>query len=700
MIWGSSNVPVTITGTHFMQPASLSFYYNNNPTGNITVTNMVVQSATQITALLTVGPNASAGWFQVAVQIGTTTSGQGGFFIEPSVPTPLSINPSNAAGGYGSSQVFSFAFSESPNSTYLSGIVVAFGGTAPYGGNASAHGCYLSISPSTALVDLADDNGGWTISGYLYANQTLSNAQCVVTLSNSAYTGAGTTATLNLNMSFTQNYAGSHNILAYVDNGYSNSSANLGSYTVLGTAGPSVGASPTSMLFQAMQGTNPPAQTITISNAGGGTLSWSASIQTGTFLNLSGTTSGQLAGNTTATVGVVVNSASLAPGPQSGVIQITATGASNSPLLIPVSLTVTGAGTVAAPTMSPGPGIYGTARTVTLTASPANALIRYTTDGSTPTEIVGTQYTGPINLAVTTTLSAIAYLTGWTHSSIASGLYTISPQTASPIFTPTGGSVPQTVTITTTTQGATIRYTTDLSTPTESNGTVYTTAISVSTPSTLKAIAYASGFSDSAVATAGYTSGGPAGAPTASPASGSMFTAPTAIQLTSSTPGASIRYTTDGSTPTQTAGILYGGPFTLSGPATVRAVAYATGWQDSPVTSATFTFAAAPPTCLPAAGTYAPSQTVALFTATPGARIRFTTDNSTPSESVGTLYSSPIAVSNGMTILAIAYVQGVGGWTDSAITSATYIIQNGSGGSTREYIRLNGKVIVIENGAR
>ncbi|HZP59567.1 MAG TPA: FN3 associated domain-containing protein, partial [Opitutaceae bacterium] len=57
------------------------------------------------------------------------------------------------------------------------------------------------------------------------------------------------------------------------------------------------------------------------------------------------------------------------------------------------------------------------------------ASIRYTTDGSTPSETVGTVYSGPVSISNTsspTTLTAIAYKTGLTDSPITSGVYTIT----------------------------------------------------------------------------------------------------------------------------------------------------------------------------------------------------------------------------------------------------------------------------------
>src|SRR4051812_29590828 len=50
------------------------------------------------------------------------------------------------------------------------------------------------------------------------------------------------------------------------------------------------------------------------------------------------------------------------------------------------------------------------------------------------------------------------------------------------------------------------------------------------------------------------------------------------------------------------------------------------------------------PTFTPAAGTYTTTQTVTIATTTSGASIRYTTDGSTPSATVGTLYSTPVSI--------------------------------------------------------
>src|SRR5258708_39521958 len=91
-----------------------------------------------------------------------------------------------------------------------------------------------------------------------------------------------------------------------------------------------------------------------------------------------------------------------------------------------------------------------------------------------------------------------------------------------PAFSPGAGTytTSQTVTIGTTTSGASIRYTTDGSTPSATTGTPYSGAITVSATATIKAIAYATGMADSAVATAAYNIVAPPSITTLTPTSG------------------------------------------------------------------------------------------------------------------------------------------------------------------------------------
>jgi hypothetical protein len=83
-----------------------------------------------------------------------------------------------------------------------------------------------------------------------------------------------------------------------------------------------------------------------------------------------------------------------------------------------------GGGTVATPTFSPGGGSFTTAQSVTISDATAGASIHFTTNGSTPTAS-STLYTGPVTIASTSTLQAIAVASGLTNSAVASATYTI-----------------------------------------------------------------------------------------------------------------------------------------------------------------------------------------------------------------------------------------------------------------------------------
>ena len=168
--------------------------------------------------------------------------------------------------------------------------------------------------------------------------------------------------------------------------------------------------------------------------------------------------------------------------------------------------------TAATPGFSPAPGTYTAAQSVSLTDSTAGASIYYTTDGSAPS--TGSSLyssASPISVSATTTVKAIAVASGYNNSDVASGTYTINlPAAATPTFSPLPGtySAAQSVTLADITTGASIYYTTDGTTPTTSS-TLYSAAISVSSTTTIEAIAVATGFTQSAVATGTFTIGTP-----------------------------------------------------------------------------------------------------------------------------------------------------------------------------------------------
>ena len=162
------------------------------------------------------------------------------------------------------------------------------------------------------------------------------------------------------------------------------------------------------------------------------------------------------------------------------------------------------------PVFSPIGGSYDhNPLSVSLTCATPGAVIRYTTNGTTPT-INSPVYSGPIAVNKNMTIKAIA-ISGSSMSTIASQTYTL--KVSKPIITLDGTSATKTATITCSTEGATIRYTTDGSNPTASS-TEYTGSFTVDNGVTIKARAFKDGLtvSDIATVTYSYASGSSAAA--------------------------------------------------------------------------------------------------------------------------------------------------------------------------------------------
>lgn len=253
----------------------------------------------------------------------------------------------------------------------------------------------------------------------------------------------------------------------------------------------------------------------------------------------------------------------------------------------------------------------------------------------------------------------------WTYASGEAPLVAM----ASPTFSPAGGSYAsaQSVTISDVTAGATIYYTTNGSAPSTASA-VYSGPIKVSATETLKAIAAASGFSNSAISSASYSIASGTATPVFSLPGGS-YNSDQTLTISDTTAGATIYYTVNGTTPT-TSSVKYTKPISLNNSETVEAIASVSGAATSGVASSSYTLVALAPTMTPAAGTYAGAQTVTLSTASPGLKIFYTTNGAKATAS-STLYTGPISVSASETINAIAAQTG---WTASADVAAVYKI--------------------------
>ena len=71
-----------------------------------------------------------------------------------------------------------------------------------------------------------------------------------------------------------------------------------------------------------------------------------------------------------------------------------------------------------------------------------------------------------------------------------------------------------------------------------------------------------------------------------------IFSAPFSLTISTATAGATIRYTTDGSTPTATHGSIPAGPLTIAATTNLRAAAFLTGWEPTDVDTQTYLFPA------------------------------------------------------------------------------------------------------------
>lgn len=165
-----------------------------------------------------------------------------------------------------------------------------------------------------------------------------------------------------------------------------------------------------------------------------------------------------------------------------------------------------------------------------------------------------------------------------------------------------------------------------------------------------------------------------AATPVLSPGAGT-YTLPQSVTITDATPGASIFYTTDGSTPTSSS-TQYTAPIALSGSTTINAIATAANMSSSAVASATYTVQAATPTFSPASGTYTLPQSVSILDTTPNATIYYTL-NGTPPSTSSTVYTGPITIASATTIQAIAAASG---FANSAVGTASYSNQSTSSG--------------------
>ena len=545
-----------------------TIYYTTNGT-TPTTSSTVYSGAITVSATETIKA--------IAVETGYTNSAvaTAAYTIAPVLPAPT-FSP--AAGSYTTSQSVTISDSQSGTTIYYT-----TNGTTPTTSSTKYTGA-ITVSATETLEAIATETGytnsavataAYTIASVLPtptfspAAGTYTTSQSV-TISDSTsgttiyYTTNGTTPTTSSTV-----YSGAITVSATetieaiaVETGYTNSAVATSAYTIA-----PVLPTPT---FSPAAGTYTTSQSVTISDATCGTTIYYTT--NGTTPTTSSTVySGTITVSATETIKAIA----------------VETGYTNSAV---ATAAYTISPVLPTPTFSLVAGTYTTSQSVTISDATSGTTIYYTTNGTTPTTS-STKYTGAITVSATETLEAIAVETGYTNSAVGSAAYIIAPVLPTPTFSPAAGTytTSQTVTISDATSGTTIYHTTNGTTPTTSS-TLYSGPVTVSASETLEALAVETSYTNSAVATAAYTIAPQLPAPTFSPAAGAYATSQT-VTISDATSGATIYYTTNGTTPT-TSSTAYTGPITVSATGTVEAMAVETGYTNSAVATAAYTIGA------------------------------------------------------------------------------------------------------------
>jgi alpha-tubulin suppressor-like RCC1 family protein len=331
---------------------------------------------------------------------------------------------------------------------------------------------------------------------------------------------------------------------------------------------------------------------------------------------------------------------------------------------------------VSPPSLSPGGGSFGSPQSVIVNCATPSVTLRYTLNGADPTTTDPTVTAGgTVLLDKALTLKVKGWRSGWDASDTAAA--SLSFQVANPVLNPAGGAFASatTVTISDSTPGSVIHYAMSGLEPTEADPVVASGGTVVVAESTsLKAKCFRTGWTPSATTAGAYVlTLGAVANPTFSPAGGT-FTVGQTVRIITTTPGAEIRYTLDGTDPTRSSPI-FAQPITIGATTTIKALASRSDRTSSAVATATYTIndsAVAAPTLSLASGFYTTTRSVTMSDATSGAEIRYTTNGANPTTSDNLITpGSAINVDHAMVLKAAAFKTGM---TPSAVTRRDYVI--------------------------
>lgn len=398
-------------------------------------------------------------------------------------------------------------------------------------------------------------------------------------------------------------------------------------------------------------------------------------------------------------------------------------GLDSLPLAIPATDTVhfrTYKPQVSAPTIMPANGTYPDSVVVSITCLNQDATIRYTLDGTEPTE-TSTVYTAPFTLTSNTTVTAKAFLTNWNASAPITATYVIAHEPALAVsvdtlimYNPTGIPMGYSFDVTSAFVTTPITLTCDNSCFIFSPATIPVGTNSANVQISYNCSNYP-GFGtltvtgDTMIRHIALIAMTKLPAPTFTPATGASDTLIN-VTLACSEPSATISYSLNGA-----ANQVYTGPIVLNTPGTYTITAQADGmnWLPSNTATASYTVTApAPPAPVetpvisPNSGfSYDPVQ-VTITCPTQGASIYYTTNGTEPT-TASTLYTAPFTLSANATVKAKAFLAG---HDASSVVSATYTFpvnvatiaafKDANTATNNTVYRITGDVtFVYENGA-
>jgi streptogramin lyase len=308
----------------------------------------------------------------------------------------------------------------------------------------------------------------------------------------------------------------------------------------------------------------------------------------------------------------------------------------------------------ATPVSSPASGPITNGTSISISCATPGAVIYYTLDGTPPTTS-STIYSGPLTVNGGTTVNAFAVASGHLDSAPKSVFFALV-QTAAPVFSPSSGSISNgtSLSISCATPGAVIFYTVDGSAPTI-NSPVYTGPVTINGGTTVSAFAVTSEHLDSAVQSTLYPLVQTATPIFSQPAGAVQYG--TTISISCATPGATIYYTLNGTTPT-TNSLVYTSPLTVSDPVIITAFAVASEHIDSVVEGALYTIIkAATPVLSPSQGPLTNGAWITATCSTPNAVIYYSMNGFDP-DTNSKVYSGPLLFNSPMTLKAFAYAPG------------------------------------------